>query len=200
MGNKGQKSLGMIVGIAVFIISKSLFRFSFLASVFLAIITYIIVYNRTKAKYKFGNVDIDSLAHSGEIKELLNAAHEDLRIIKSASVRAKHKPIRENARKLNNTGNNILDYLKKNPKRILTARRFLSYYLDTAADILEKYLEFVATNVENEEMNKIYYQTNRGLTILNGAFEKQFMKLMENEFFDIEAEINVLEKTLKMEE
>lgn len=49
-------------------------------------------------------------------------------------------------------------------------------------------------------MNKIYYQTNKGLTILNDAFEKQFLKLMENEFFDIEAEINVLEKTLKMEE
>lgn len=200
MKNKRQKISATIAGIVVFLICKLVFKSGLFAAVFLALIMYVFVYVRTKPKYKFGDVEIDSLAHSQEIEELLDAAYEDLRIIRSASVKARHKSIRDNARQLHITGNSILDYLKKNPKRILSARRFLSYYLDTAADILEKYFEIAATKVENEEMNKIYSQTNKGLIILNDAFEKQFLKLMENEFFDIEAEINVLEKTLKMEE
>lgn len=200
MKNNRQTILGALAGIVVFLITAFWFEFSFPISIILTVGTYFGVYFLTKPTYKFGDVDIDSLANSEEIKELLNAANKDLKIIESASLKAKHQEIRQNARKLYKTGVSIIDYLKKNPKKILTARRFLSYYLDTAADIVEKYFEFTATKFESEEMDKIYSETNRALIILNDAFEKQFVKLMESEFFDIEAEISVLEKTLKLEE
>ena len=37
------------------------------------------------------------------------------------------------------------------------------------------------------------------MPMLNQAFEKQFTRLMEGELMDVEADIALLEKTLKME-
>jgi len=199
MANR-QTILGGLAGILAFLTSTFLLKFPLPISVIIAVGVYFGMYFVTKPTYKIGSVDIDSISNGVEVKQLLDKAYYDLKIIQAASKKARHEEIRNNADKLNQTGLNILNYLEKNPKKVLTARRFLSYYLDTAADIVEKYSELAATNFKSSEMEELYSKTNRALLILNSAFEKQFLKLMQNEFFDIEADINVLEKTLEMEE
>jgi 5-bromo-4-chloroindolyl phosphate hydrolysis protein len=200
MVNNRQTIFGGIAGIIAFLTSIFLFNFPLPMGIIISIGIYFGVFFLTKPTYRIGSVDIDSIANGKEIKDLLDKAGYDLKIIESSGKNAKHKEIKANAEKLHHNGLNILNYLNKNPKKILSARRFLSYYLDTASDIMEKYTEFTNTNLKSKEMEEIYSKTNRALVILNEAFEKQFLKLMQNEFFDIEADINVLEKTLKMDE
>ena len=42
-------------------------------------------------------------------------------------------------------------------------------------------------------------QTRQAMETLNRAFEKQLEKLMQNELFDMEADIRLLKQTMKME-
>lgn len=52
---------------------------------------------------------------------------------------------------------------------------------------------------ENGEMVQMKENITHALKTLNVAFEQQLQKLMRNEIFDMEAEIQLLEQTVKME-
>lgn len=84
----------------------------------------------------------------------------------------------------------ILDYLKENPDKIKLARRFFTYYLDTTAKILERYMEFQNTGLHSEEVEHILTKTAETLPVLNRAFEGQFTHLMQGELMDVEADLS----------
>ena len=93
----------------------------------------------------------------------------------------------------------ILAYLEENPDKIKLARRFFTYYLDTAAKLLTRYVDFQETELHSGEVADILQKTAEALPVLNSAFEKQFAHLMQGELLDIEADIELLKSTLKME-
>ncbi len=140
------------------------------------------------------------LTDEHELKSMMNDAYEDLIQIQKCYRKAKHESIRINGEKLFHTGVAIFEHLRKNPSKIRQARRYLTYYLDTAAGIMNKYIGFVETRLDTEEINKVYLETEKALEILNEAFNKQFVKLMQNDMMDIEADVKVLEDTLRTEE
>ena len=101
---------------------------------------------------------------------------------------------------LHGTGKRILAYLEENPDKINLARRFFTYYLDTAASLLERYVDFQDTGLHSGEVAEILQKTGEALPVLNDAFEKQFTNLMRGELLDTEVDIELLKNTLKMEE
>ena len=88
---------------------------------------------------------------------------------------------------------------EENPDKIKLARRFFTYYLDTAAKLLTRYVDFQETELHSGEVADILQKTAEALPVLNSAFEKQFAHLMQGELLDIEADIELLKSTLKME-
>ena len=92
-----------------------------------------------------------------------------------------------------------MNYLQENPDKIKLARRFFTYYLDTAARLLNRYVEFQNTGLRSGEVTEILVRTGEALPVLNRAFERQFTRLMEGELMDVEADIELLKSTLKME-
>ena len=107
--------------------------------------------------------------------------------------------MRQDAQILYATGVRILAYLKENPDKIKLARRFFTYYLDTAAKLLARYVDFQNTGLHSPEVADILQKTAEALPVLNSAFEKQFTHLMQGELLDVEADIELLKSTLKME-
>ena len=107
--------------------------------------------------------------------------------------------MRKDAQALYATGARILTYLEENPDKIKLARRFFTYYLDTAAKLLARYVDFQNTGLHSEEVMEILCKTAESLPVLNKAFEKQFTHLMQGELLDVEADIELLKSTLKME-
>ena len=75
----------------------------------------------------------------------------------------------------------------------------IDYYQETASSLLQKYATIEDTNLDIKEVLQIKENTIRALETLNGAFEQQFQKLMHNEIFDMEAQVKLLEQTVKME-
>lgn len=154
----------------------------------------------TKKLNKPPTLKVGMLTDEHELKEMMNDAYEDLLQIQKGYRSAKHESIRLNGEKLFHKGVAIFEHLRKNPSKIRQARRYLTYYLDTAAGIMNKYTGFVETRLDSKEIDKVYLETEKALEILNEAFNKQFVKLMQNEMMDIEADVKVLEDTLKTEE
>ena len=79
------------------------------------------------------------------------------------------------------------------------ARRFFTYYLDTAAGLVDRFAQFEAAGLHTEEVEEILARTAKALPVLDHTFEKQFTRLMEGELMDVEAEIALLETTMEME-
>ncbi|MDO5690562.1 MAG: 5-bromo-4-chloroindolyl phosphate hydrolysis family protein [Tissierellia bacterium] len=149
---------------------------------------------------KLNTIKITALPEAEDMKVLMNDAYEDLIDIQRGYRAAKHENIKTNAEKLYHTGVSIFEHLRKNPDKIRQARRYMTYYLDTAAGIMNKYRSFIETGLNTEETAKVYEQTNSALVTLNEAFNRQFVRLMQNDLMGIEAEIKVLKQTLEAEE
>lgn len=191
--------IALVSSLAVFFGLGILLQWNLFVAAGLAVGTYIGTFLVSKPQMRIGSINIDRLPDGDELKRLLLDAKGDMDAIQSASKQISNVNIQQESQKLHSTGMRILQYLEKHPDRIPTARKFLNYYLDTARDILEKFLPFQASGLRTDDVKRVYESTERALPILNEAFERQFNNLMQNDILDIESDIHVLEMNLKME-
>ena len=186
---------GAIAFLALFLLAK----WHILVSAVIALLLYGAVFLLTKPTRRIGSTKVDSLKGGPELLQIMSDAHEDMQAIYRASQQVGDAAIKEKALKLHELGNRILAYLGQNPQKISSARRFFSFYLDTGANILTKYMNLMASNPDSERVQRLTPETGRALDILHKAFMEQFNKLVQNEVMDVEADIALLEKTLQME-
>lgn len=152
-----------------------------------------------KPRRRLGGIDIEKIQGGEELQRLIDEAQKDLKQIGKAARSITNMKTREDAEALEEEGRRILTYLEENPEKIGMARRFFTYYLDTAAGLLERYIQLQETGLHTPEVKEALDRTAGALPVLNQAFEKQFTRFMEGELLDVEAEISLLENTLKME-
>lgn len=154
-------------------------------------------YFLNKPVIKVEGIDPKNIALTSEWPLIMHEANLDLEDIFNCMEKAPHEGIREKAGKLYKTGVDIIDYIRENPGKLMSGKKFLNYYLDTAAKICRKYMEFTKTISTSAEANEMFEHTDKGLGLLVEGFEKQFSKLMADDLLDIETDIAVLENTIK---
>lgn len=154
-------------------------------------------YFLNKPVIKVEGIGPKNIALTSEWPLIMHEANLDLEDIFNCMEKAPHEGIREKAGKLYKTGVDIIDYIRDNPGKLMAGKKFLSYYLDTAAKICRKYMEFTNTISTSAEANEMFEHTDKGLGLLVEGFEKQFSKLMADDLLDIETDIAVLENTIK---
>ena len=181
-----------------------LFLFLFLhwnaiAAAVLAVLLYFGLGLLLKPRKKLGGIDIEKIQGGEELQRLLDEAKKDMKQIGKAAREITNIKAREDAQALEACGKRILVYLQENPEKISMARRFFTYYLDTAAKLVERYVDFQNTGLRSEEVKDILRKTAEALPVLSRAFERQFTNLMQGELMDVEADIDLLKSTLEME-
>ena len=184
---------------AVFLILFLFLRWNLIVSIILCVGIYFGLFFLLKPNPKIAGIDVESMPDGEEIQRLLDDAQADLADIDRAVKATADPSVRQDAQILYATGVRILAYLKENPDKIKLARRFFTYYLDTAAKLLAQYVDFQNTGLHSPEVADILQKTAEALPVLNSAFEKQFTHLMQGELLDVEADIELLKSTLKME-
>lgn len=132
-----------------------------------------------------------------DYEKLIKDANKKLDIIYSCFNQTKDGEVQVQAGKLYERGLEILSYLKDHPDKISKASRFLSYYLDTAANICDKYREIEKRGLVNEDTEKATENAKRAMVLLEKAFDNEFMKLIEDDIIDIETDMKVLENSMK---
>ncbi len=169
-------------------------------AILLAVGIYFALSLLLRPRKKIGGVDVELLSGGEAISAQLEDARKDLRDIRRSAETAVSPEIRQGAFKLAQTGENIIACLEKDVDKISVARRFLNYYLDTAVDILNKYRELQQSRAPRKEMEALTQKSIQALNMLNEAFERQHSRLIQGDLMDIESDIELLKKTLKMEE
>ena len=184
---------------AVFLVLFLLFRWNLIVCILLCVGIYFGLFLLLKPSRRIAGIDVESLPGGEEIQKLLDDAQADLGDIDQAVKAIADPAVQQDAQALYATGTGILAYLNENPDKIKLARRFFTYYLDTAAKLLARYVDFQNTGLHSEEVTEILRKTTESLPVLNKAFEKQFTHLMQGELLDVEADIELLKSTLKLE-
>ena len=184
---------------AVFIILLFLLEWSIFIDIPVAIGTYAGLYLMTKQKRRIGNTDIEFIENGAELEQKLLEAKEDYENINKSIARIGDLQVKGEAEKLAETSSAIIEYLEQNPLKIRQARQFIDYYQDCASKLLSKYIGLQDANIETAEIIRLKKDTRSALCTLNKAFSGQFEKLMRGELTDMQAEIQLLEETVKME-
>ena len=97
-------------------------------------------------------------------------------------------------------GEAIFDALVQQPARANQLRKFLNYYLPTAEDLLESYVQILqlpATPSEN--VKKVCDSVENALPLMADAFEKQLDSLYGADALDITADVEVLKTMIERE-
>lgn len=199
MNDQARSVLCFFVGVAAFALLFFVAKWHFAVSALIALMMYGAVFLLTKPVRRIGGTRVDSLRGGQELLAIMSDAHDDMQAIHRASRQSKDPEIAQKAAKLHELGSRLLSYLGENPQKIGSARRFFSFYLDTGANILTKYLNLMASNPDSPQINRLTPQTARALDILQDAFMTQFNRLMQNEVMNVEADIDLLEQTLHLE-
>ncbi|MGN0696393.1 MAG: 5-bromo-4-chloroindolyl phosphate hydrolysis family protein [Oscillospiraceae bacterium] len=184
---------------AVFIILLFLLEWSVFIDIPAAVGTYVGLYLVTKPKRRIGGMDIEFIENGAELEQKLLEAKEDCDSIKRSILKIGDLQVKGEAEKLADTSEAIITYLEQNPLKIRQARQFIDYYQDCASKLLTKYISLQDANIETAEIIKLKKDTRSALSTLNKAFSGQFEKLMRGELTDMQAEIQLLEETVKME-
>ena len=148
---------------------------------------------------KIGRIDVEKIGNGEILHERLAEAGSDYRRMQKAAGRIQEEKLRKAAAELVETAGNILKYLTDNPEKIPSARRYIDYYQETAANVLENYVELQDSRIATSEAEKIFQNTDEAVATLKDAFQMQFGKLMQNELMDMEADLNLLKQTLRSE-
>ncbi|MGN0585318.1 MAG: 5-bromo-4-chloroindolyl phosphate hydrolysis family protein [Ruminococcus sp.] len=152
-----------------------------------------------KPRRKIGRISIDMLPEGETLIIQLEEARKDFSCIEQIMQRIQEPAVKQETMRLKQTAKNILTFLEKHPEKIKSARRFIDYYQETASSLLKKYIELQDTDLRTEDVLRLQNNTLKAIGTLNTAFEEQFQKLMHSEMIDMEAEIRLLEQTVKME-
>ncbi|MBO5238314.1 MAG: 5-bromo-4-chloroindolyl phosphate hydrolysis family protein [Lachnospiraceae bacterium] len=184
---------------AGFLILLFLLKWNFFLVLFLTVGLYVGFSFLLKPRQKIGNINIEDIPDGEELHRRLNEAKEDFDSIARSMNRIQDPEVWQQADRLNRIAEGIIKHLEQHPEKIKLARQFIDYYQDTASNVLSQYVELQESNLQTEEVKRLKEKTKQSLETLNVAFEQQFQKLMRNEMLDMDAEMRLLEQTVKME-
>ena len=200
MKDTSRMLISTIIAAALFLLMFLLLKWNLIFCILLCIGVYFGLFLLLKPNQKIAGISIEFIPEEEEIRKLLEDAQADFIEIDSAIKSISDSSVKVDAQTLYDTGKRILLYLKENPTKINLARRFVTYYLDTAAKLLRRYVDLQNTKLHAEKVTTILQKTAEALPVLNSAFEKQFTHLMEGELLDVEVDIELLKNALEMED
>ncbi|MCB1178898.1 MAG: 5-bromo-4-chloroindolyl phosphate hydrolysis family protein [Leptospiraceae bacterium] len=143
---------------------------------------------------------------SGEIDKA--TAQMSLEVVKSSTLKTKEidalvQKIRDPEMK--KLGQSIVASLQKvlqnfidDPRDIMPARHFMSYTLDTLVRIIKKYNDLYSEREKNPSLQETLNKVEPVLKSIYEAIEANYQKMLENDLLELDADLDVMEKTIQM--
>jgi len=146
------------------------------------------------------NVDLSGLSITQEdFEKALRTGAVKLTQLKRASENVSDERVRAKAHAVCDSVARILADIREDPKDLRPARKFLDYYLDATIKVVDRYVSLSSKNVSSEEMQALLTRAEDSLDTIKSAYDKQLEQLLENDVMDLDTELEVLERTIRME-
>jgi 5-bromo-4-chloroindolyl phosphate hydrolysis protein len=190
----------LAITIIVFTVSIIILKWTLIIAAVLAFCFYVGLSFLFTPVLRLAGVNIEHIKNNEEIMTLLEEGEKDLVSIKKIADISKDIQIKTKALNLHREGGKIIAYIKKNPAKAVMARRFFNYYLNKANEILTKYHNLISAGIETDHLLSLKEKTLGAMESILRGMTLQFSRLISSEVIDIEADVKLLESTLKMED
>ena len=140
---------------------------------------------------KSGNIAGVSLE---EVIDALEVAEIKINAIDTNKRKIKNDAITQQLDRITGKAREILSTIESDPKDYSRARKFLKVYLDGAERVTEKYANTYEKKALTSNLDEDFGNV---LNAIEDTFNKQHEKLKENDQFDLDVQIEVLETQLK---
>lgn len=194
--------LSLIAGIASgYIFYDIIYSRSILLANLIGLLIYYIVWRTVKTIQNRGKKpDIkDDPFRSIQVEKAVKEGSERLRNIRAQTRLISDNEVAGKIQDICKTGLDIFDYIQKNPDDLTKAKQFINYYLDTTEKIVTKYVELISKKERNSEIDAAVSNVENVLDSIKETYSKQLHNLLEDDLLDLNTEIKVLEKTIKLE-
>ena len=140
---------------------------------------------------------LDNSENSAMLQQSFNDALDDYNFINQTMKQLRDGQLHYQMQQLQKISNNILHYLRKNPQKIPMARRFIDYYQDTTASMLDKYVDLEHTQLQTENVQQIKARTKTMLMNMTQPYQEAFEHLLNDQIMDMDAELKVMQESIK---
>lgn len=130
------------------------------------------------------------------IHPLLIKAWQDFREIEAAQPRLRDKVLAEQVMCLQEKAERILAYLNDHQQNIPAANRFINYYQDRTAALVEQCASLETAGIATPKSKEIMHHTATILAGFEDAYEKQFARIVDMQLLDMDAELKVANQEL----
>lgn len=130
-----------------------------------------------------------------EISKTINEAESVILSIENANYRIRNAEFNNRIDRICETARNILIDLEANPSAIRRARKFLMVYLDGASKVTAGY----ASTHQQVASSELELNFRNLLDSIESVFKEQKDKLLEEDLFDLDVQMEVLATRLKHE-
>ncbi|MDR0585905.1 MAG: 5-bromo-4-chloroindolyl phosphate hydrolysis family protein, partial [Treponema sp.] len=192
--------VSLLIAASVFFAAFIIFKWTFIIAALVSLGCYVGLTFLFTPVFRIGGVNIEHMKNGEEILALLEEGEKDMVSIRAIMDASKDPQIRARAQNVYREGGKIIEYVKKNPAKAVMARRFFNYYLDTANEMLKKYHNLTSSEIETERLKSLKEKTLSALSTIAKGMVSQFSRLIASEVIDIEADIKLLESTIRMED
>lgn len=144
-------------------------------------------------------IDLGSGVGTDELRDALAGGERSLAALRKAAKVISDPKAAAKVAEIAKLVERILDDIRKDPKDLKNARQFLSYYLDATIKIVDRYVEISAQGLSDASVQTSLRKVEGMLETIRAAFEKQLARLLSDDVLDLDTELGLLEKTIRME-
>ena len=134
-----------------------------------------------------------------ELTQALTDGARKLTQLKRATDRVRDDRVRAKANAVCDAVARIITDVREDPKDLRSARKFLNYYLDAAINVVKRYVDLRKRGASTAEAQAALSRAESSLETIRAAYERQLQHLLENDLMDLDTELEVLERTIKLE-
>lgn len=147
---------------------------------------------------KIGGTRVADLPQGERLSQIYDQAEQNLKELGTYPKRIDNQALASQVTALHATGQDILKVLSDQPQLLSRSEHFLSYYLGTADHILSNYVKLQDSHVSADKWAEVEEDTSESMTYLQEIFAQQRDSYHKNTMMDLEAESELLEKTVKL--
>jgi len=136
---------------------------------------------------------------SDELQKAIDNGKSTAIEIQKLSMLVQKNELKNKLKEICQTANQIFANLQKKPQDAGIVSDFLDFYLGTAKDIIQKYIELSAQKIDDKSISDTLIKAEDALNIIDEAFKKQLTKLMKNEAIELDVQVEVLKEKIELD-
>lgn len=143
--------------------------------------------------------DTNTKTNKDKAEEIIRISSKEITSINLDISRIKNRNFLEKVIEIKKTIENITNIIKRYPEKAYVLDKFIEYYLPTTVKLIDAYTEYEIMESNDSKIKNSLAEIESSIEIINEAFEKIQLELMEDRTMDIKTDIDTMKILLNQE-